>query len=662
MNMNTRKLTDREIETLRQQGCLSDNWSDITVRDGFVCDPIYHVRFSGKITLGDLSGTVDSAGHQKSCGIYNSYIRNCVIGDHVYISDVKNLVNYCIEDNVVIENIGNISVLGESSFGNGTEIEILNEGGGRELPIVDELTAQLAYMVVFYRHDQELVSRLKSILMQYTATKRSSVGLIGIGSQIYNTTAIYDVNIGPYTTISGATLLKDGTIAGNKAAPVRIGEGVIASHFIVLSGSAIVGGAFLEKCFVGQGVKVEKQYSAENCAFFANTEVGLGEGCSVFAGPYTISHHKSTLLIAAVYSFFNAGSGTNQSNHMYKLGPVHQGIVERGGKTGSLSYLLWPCRVGPFTAVMGKHYSNFDTSDFPFSYITESGGKSVLHPAMNLFTVGTRRDSEKWPTRDRRKDPDKKDIINFTLFNPFTAGRMVNAVRILGELADKALKTQDSVSYQGIHIPRLLLKTTRKYYEMALKIYMGGELVKRLASVQGEVTLQDVHKALEPSGNTGKGAWMDIMGMLLPESEIERLIGAVKSGAIGTIPEFRQQLTDIHGQYEILAWNWCSALIQSDKGVEPAGMDAAALIEFINEWQEQLLRLNNMIRKDTEKEFDQNSRIGYGSIGGELARNLDFEAVRGSYEKNKFVLGLQEEAVTITNTAEKYIALLNRLL
>jgi len=71
-----------------------------------------------------------------------------------------------------------------------------------------------------------------------------------------------------------------------------------------------------------------------------------------------------------------------------------------------------------------------------------------------------RRDSEKWPTRDRRKDPDKKDIINFTLYNPFTAGRMVKAVKILGELAEKALKTQDNVSYQGINIPRLLLKTT----------------------------------------------------------------------------------------------------------------------------------------------------------------------------------------------------------
>ena len=71
---------------------------------------------------------------------------------------------------------------------------------------------------------------------------------------------------------------------------------------------------------------------------------------------------------------------------------VHQGLLERGSKTGSFSYLLWPSRVGAFTAVIGKHYANFDASDLPFSYITEEDAGSVITPAMNFFTVGTMRD------------------------------------------------------------------------------------------------------------------------------------------------------------------------------------------------------------------------------------------------------------------------------
>ena len=30
---------------------------------------------------------------------------------------------------------------------------------------------------------------------------------------------------------------------------------------------------------------------------------------------------------------------------MYKLGPIHQGILERGAKTSSDSYILWPSRI-----------------------------------------------------------------------------------------------------------------------------------------------------------------------------------------------------------------------------------------------------------------------------------------------------------------------------
>ena len=69
--------------------------------------------------------------------------------------------------------------------------------------------------------------------------------------------------------------------------------------------------------------------------------------------------HKSSLLIAGMFSFLNAGSGSNQSNHMYKLGPIHQGVVERGSKTTSDSYILWPAKVGAFSLIMGIWGTNF---------------------------------------------------------------------------------------------------------------------------------------------------------------------------------------------------------------------------------------------------------------------------------------------------------------
>ena len=152
----------------------------------------------------------------------------------------------------------------------------------------------------------------------------------------------------------------------------------------------------------------------------------MARQCSAFAGPYTVTHHKSTLLIGGLFSFYNAGSGTNQSNHRYKLGPTHEGKLERGCKTGSFAYMMWPCRVGPFSVVLGKHTRSFDTADLPFSHLeADSSGRCELIPGHYIATVGTLRDGAKWPKRDRRSGPELRDVLCFDVFNPLTVGRMV---------------------------------------------------------------------------------------------------------------------------------------------------------------------------------------------------------------------------------------------
>jgi len=302
--MNYRKLTDKEIQTLQKQGCSADDWNSILVTEIFFTETIKNVHFSGLVKIGQLRGTIEIRdGIVKKCGLTNSYIKDCIIGNKVYIADVKNLVNYRIENDVALENIGLLIKTGDTTFGNGTEIEILNEGGGRELAIFDQLSSQIAYLLVVYRHDPGFTEKLTEMIRNYAETKKSDQGAIEQGSRITHCTEIKNVAIGKQTTISGAQLLEEGTIAGNGNDPVFIGEGVIAKSFIIQSGSRVESSALLDKCFVGQGVRIGKQYSAENSAFFANCEGFHGEACSLFAGPYTVTHHKSTLLIAGLFSF-----------------------------------------------------------------------------------------------------------------------------------------------------------------------------------------------------------------------------------------------------------------------------------------------------------------------------------------------------------------------
>ena len=661
--MEYRKLNKTEITTLTAQGCHAENWDSVLVKPEFDPQRVRHVSFSGEVRLGYFRKIVDiDDGIAREAGLFNCYLRNCTIGDDVYISDVKNLVNYTIEEGVVIENVGSLTVNGETCFGNGTEIEVLNEAGGRELPIFDQLSSQIAYLLVNYRHDALFQEKLKKLIANYSATKKSRQGLIQKSARIRNSQVLRNVSVGQFCRISGAVLLEEGTIVSEQAAPVFIGEGVIAKNFIILAGSRVDGAAMLANSFIGQAVKIGKQYSMENSAFFANSEGFHGEACCVFAGPYTITHHKSTLLIAGLFSFYNAGSGTNQSNHAYKLGPVHQGILERGCKTGSFSYLLWPSRVGAFTAVIGKHYVNFDASDLPFSYIDEEDGKSVLTPAMNLLTVGTRRDSSKWSARDQRKSAQKLDLIHFELFNPYTIGKVIRGIRLLTSLYENTAKEVEFVTCKGIQIKRLLLKSCRKYYEMALKIFIGNELIKRLGDFSETTSFADLKQQLMPSHPPTNQNWVDLAGMFAPINRIDELIASIKNDRITTIEALLEALKKIHADYAENAWTWCVHLISEQLQIEFKDWTPAHLIQIVKDWKIYFTKFNNMILNDAQREFYPTRQIGFGIDGDEAIRMADFTAVRGTYADNSFVKELNQASAAIALKADNWIAVLEKFI
>jgi len=650
---NYRNLTEYEIQNLKNQACYSDNWDKILVKEGFKASSIRNVKFSGDIKLGLFKDCLEiEKGVRLPSGIYNSSVVNSDIHDNSLVSDVKLLANYTIEESVAIKNVGSLIVSGTSSFGNGTEIDILNEGGGRELNIFDKLSSQIAYFMVMYRHEREFIEKLKKIIQQYSQTKSADKGNIGCNSKIVNCSEIKNTNIGDYSEIAGVQLLNEGTVMSNELAPTYVGEGVIAKDFIFLDGSKIDSGAIIDKSFVGQGTKIGKQFSAENSAFFANCEGFHGEACSIFAGPYSVTHHKSTLLIAGLFSFFNAGSGSNQSNHMYKLGPIHQGVVERGSKTGSFSYMLWPSKVGPFSVVMGKHTGNFDASDFPFSYITEEKGKSFLTPGMNLFTVGTKRDVEKWPKRDKRTSSEKLDIIQFDFFNPYLIGKVLNGKKILSELREKALKTQESVKYNGLNIFRLMLKTSGKYYDLAINIYLGNQILKRLENNSAGEVIDVINKSLDNAKQEGTGQWIDLCGMIVPLNQINGIIKNVVEDKITSIPDLLEALESIGDKYDDFAWNWFINYLDKHYDISNDGFSKENLTQIINNWKASSLKINNMILNDAKKEFDFNSKISYGVNGNEETANSDLEAVRGTYENNSFVKNIIEESEEITNRAQ----------
>jgi hypothetical protein len=655
-------LSVEQIDRLTRQGCSCEDWSNIQVADGFKAESVKSTHFSGHVKLGVFEKEVSFfGGVSKSTGISHATIHNCTIGDNVYISRVRNYIaNYVIEDDVVIDNVELLAVEGESSFGNGVQVAVVNEAGGREIPIYDNLSAQMAYVLAFYRHRPKVIEKLRKMIADYTASATCSIGIVGNGARLINCRTIKNVNIGPASLIEGVNKLENGSINSCIEDMVHIGPGVFAEDFIVCSGSEITDGVIIDKCFVGQGTVLSKQYSAENSVFFANCGGFHGEACAVFAGPYTVTHHKSTLLIAGLFSFLNAGSGTNQSNHMYKFGPVHQGVVERGSKTASDSYILWPAKVGAFTVVMGRHYRNSDTSDLPFSYLIEHEDESILAPGVNLRSVGTVRDARKWPKRDRRKDPIKLDHINFKLLSPYTIQKMINGRNLLCKLKATSGETSEYFTYHSVKIKNSSLDRGIKLYQIGIDKFLGNCLIKRLEAKQFE-NPGELRAALKPQTDIGPGKWMDMAGMFAPEEAVEKLLSDIENGSIDSLEQVADSFRSMHESYFEYEWAWAANALQENRGKTMDEMTADDIIDLTTKWKQAVVELDNMLYADAEKEFAATAQTGYGLDGSQETKQADFGQVRGTFEENSFVMEIEKHIVRKTMLGDELVDRMEQL-
>lgn len=662
MEKEFRALSADEVNQLTQQGCSCTDWSRVLVAEGFCASRVRTSSFSGDVRLGVFEKDVSFyGGVQRPAGISSAQIHNCTIGDNVYIDQIRNcLANYVIEDDVVIENVDLLAVDGRSTFGNGVEVASVNEAGGREIPIFDRLSAQTAYLLAFYRHRPRIIEALRRMIDQYTDSVAAETGRVGRGSRLINCRILKNIKVGPAALIEGINRLENGSINSCPEDPVYVGPGVSAEDFIFCSGSKVTDGTLVSECFVGQGTELAKHYSAENSVFFANCGGFHGEACAIFAGPYTVTHHKSTLLIAGLFSFLNAGSGTNQSNHMYKLGPIHQGVVERGSKTASDSYMLWPAKVGAFTVVMGRHYRNSDTSDLPFSYLIEHEDESILIPGVNLRSAGTVRDARKWPKRDRRKDPDKLDLINFKLLSPYTAQKMLKGAWVLNTLQAAAGEHTEYYTYNNVKIRRVSLERGIRLYEIGTAKFLGNCLIHRLNGKEIG-TVEQLHRVLAPDTEVGAGPWLDLVGLLVPAQRVESMLADIESGAINSLEQVAGSFASMHANYAVHEWTWAARVLEQRLGKPVAEMTPEDVVQVVSRWKEAVVELDNMLYSDAKKEFAPTVQIGYGIDGDSETASEDFSHVRGSLTDNSFVAEIMKHIETKTELGDSVIARIKEL-
>ena len=614
---NYRSLTIGEIGQLESNGCQAEDWSDILVTNGFSPEHIHNVAFYGEVQLGEFDKKIEvSKGFFKHTGIRNATLRNVSIGDNCLIENIGNHINnYTIGEDCYISNVNIIETQEGATFGQGNLISVLNEAGDGNAIIFGNLNSQFAAFMVKHFTDKNIKDEIRRLINEDIERNMPERGIIGDNVRIVGTKEITNCVIHDMCEINGASRLSDCSILNGPNDSVYIGTGVICENSIICNGSSIINSVKMQDCFVGEACHIANGFTASQSVFFANSYMSNGEACAAFCGPFSASHHKSSLLIGGQFSFYNAGSNTNFSNHAYKMGPIHYGMLERGTKTASGSYVLMPAKIGAFSVCMGKLMHHPDTRDVPFSYLISYNDDMYLVPGRNITTVGLYRDIKKWPKRDMRQQGCQKSIVNFDWLSPFTVGEILRGKKILERLREASGNLQSQYNYHDYVINASSLKKGIKYYDIALRLYMGAVLKR--AKKHGYFG--------KPTTDIGSGNWIDLSGLLLPESEEARLIADIKNGTLETIQAVIDRFEEINSHYREYQWTWTYQMILDYYGLSEITEEDATHIreEYIKARRAWIAE----IRKDAEKEYamgDVEDEV-FEDFINKLDHEVDFE-------------------------------------
>ena len=315
-----------------------------------------------------------------------------------------------------------------------------------------------------------------------------------------------------------------------------------------------------------------------------------------------------------MFSFYNAGSATNFSNHAYKMGPIHYGTLERGCKTASGAYLLMPAKIGTFSVCFGKLMYHPDTRSLPFSYLIAYGDIMYLVPGRNITTVGLYRDIRKWPKRDMRGHNSHKSIVNFDWLSPFSVAELLQGKQILERLKEASGSNVSSYNYHEYVIKEQSLKKGIKYYDIALRIFMGAVLKR--------------HPLVLPTTLAGKEHWNDLAGLLLPASEEQRMVDDVINENIESVDELLYRLQTIHDNYDEYRWTYTYHLICKYYGVNEITSDIEEQVK-----QDYIIARRAWIaeiRKDAQKEYEMGDVEDsvLSSFLEQLDHEIDFEKTK----------------------------------
>ena len=523
---NSRKLKESEIETLKSNNNFAENWNLIEVNGEIEFNCIRNNTFIGNVIISSNKTGVNFSETSLRPGIYNSTIENCIIDEGVLINRVGLLKNYYIGKNSLLLNNGSIISNEFPVYGNGTEIPVGIETGGRDIILYTEITLEEAEKLALQRGDKELLESYKNFVERYIKAIKFKNGIIYENVKIMNTSLIQDTFVGLGCEINSATSIKNSSILSNLEERTKIKEGVYISDSIIQWGCEVSSMAIVSSSALTEHSDAERHGKVTNSIIGPNTGIGEGEVTASLVGPFVGFHHQS-LLIGAIWpeGKGNIGYGANVgSNHTGKA-PDQEIFCGEGTFFGLGTNIKFPANFvkAPYTIIATGVTALPQKVEFPFSLIiTPSETLEGISPAYNeiipawvlsdnIFAV--KRNEGKYQKRNKAK----RSKFVFEVFRPEIVDLMIEARERLKNVKEIKNVYNDS-DIKGLGKNFMYEKSRLKAietYTFFIKYYALKGLMKRISELLKNGVKKVNWNLLEPLSSDSR--WQHEKKVLLAE-------------------------------------------------------------------------------------------------------------------------------------------------
>ncbi|MBN2551915.1 MAG: DUF4954 family protein [Spirochaetales bacterium] len=566
-------LSSQQIEILVKNNNTAEDWDRILVSEKFDPRLVRNCEFWGLVRIGDLSPTyLEYHELRLPVGLSNSTIICCDIGDNVVMRNVHYIAHYIIGNGVVLFNIDEMITVNHAKFGTGIVktgepesvriwLEVGNENGGRKILPFNGMLPADAYIWSRYRELPKLLERFLSMTDRMADKRRGHYGIVGDRAVIKNSRIIKDTLIGADCYIKGANKLKNLTINSSQEEPSQIGEGVEMVNGIVGYGNRIFYGVKAVRFFTGRNVQLKYGARLINSYLGSNSTVSCCEILNNLIFPFHEQHHNNSFLTASTLLGQSniAAAATIGSNHNSRANDGEV-LAGRGFWPGLASSFKHSSRFASYSLLAKGSYPCELNITLPFSLVSIAEDRQTIQlmPGYwfehNMYAVV--RNAHKYGDRDKRVI--KEQNIEYDFLAPDSAEEMIRGMEVLGsalegelgrplgagELADcDRIDASVELWLEGMAYKRRvrILHPLRGYlwYRKMLRFYGARELkavVERMVAGRGRGRGRSAKLGEEigkryahPYRN-----WENIGGQLIPQPELEKLIGDVCEGRIDT--------------------------------------------------------------------------------------------------------------------------------